>query len=74
MSLSAIVGTKELVLKALFNIQHRKKLKENGESLLLWLAFLDNTCLDKEYRTYALNVTFHVKNMLLLSAMEKTHI
>ena len=40
MSLSAIVGSKDFVLKTLLNILHKKKeqLKEFGEILLLWLA------------------------------------
>ena len=35
-------------------------------------CFLDNACLDKKYWTYALNMAFYIKNMLLYSAPEKT--
>ena len=35
-------------------------------------SFLDNACLDKKYRTNALNVAFYVKNMFLHSVLEKT--
>ena len=35
-------------------------------------CFLENACLDKKYWTYALNMAFYVKNMLLHTALEKT--
>ena len=45
MSLSAIVGTMEFVLKTLLYILHKKmeKLKEFEEFLLPWLAVSDTT-------------------------------
>ena len=45
MSLSAIVGTKDFVLKTLLHILHKKneKLKKIGELLLLWLAVSETT-------------------------------
>ena len=43
-----------------------------GNSVAMARCFLDNACLDKKYWTYALNMAFYVKNMLLHSALEKT--
>ena len=50
--------------------------QENGKidrtSVAMARCFLDNACLDKKYWTYALNLAFYVKNMLLHSTLEKT--
>ena len=35
-------------------------------------CLLDNLCLANKYWTYALNMAFYVKNMLLHSALQKT--
>ena len=43
-----------------------------GTSVAMARCFLDNACLDKKYWTYALNMAFYVKNLLLHSAPEKT--
>ena len=43
-----------------------------GNSVAMGRCFLDNAFLNKKNWTYALNMAFYVKNMLLHSALEKT--
>ena len=73
-SLSAIVGTKEFLLK--FYILHKKIEKIVGilgtSVAMARFRCYDNACLDKKYWTNALNMAFFVKNMFLHSVLQKT--